>query len=106
MENAVEMGDYMMNRLRELQKKNEVIAEVRGLGLMIGVEIAHDRDANEPWPELRDKIVVECFNQGLVIQGAGESALRFSPPLIVDREQVDFAVDTLDEVIANSNEVG
>jgi len=101
MKNAAEMGAYMMERLRELQDKHAAIAEVRGLGLMIGVEIAHDREANEPWAELRDKIVINCFHRGLVIQGAGESALRFSPPLIVDREQVDFAVDTLDNVIAS-----
>ena len=94
LQNAAEMGAYMMDRLRELQQKHDVIAQVRGLGLMIGVEIAHDHEANEPWIELRDKIVVECFNRGLVIQGAGESAVRFSPPLIVNREQVDFAVDT------------
>jgi 4-aminobutyrate aminotransferase len=99
MQNAAEMGAYMMDRLRELQDKHAAIAEVRGLGLMIGVEIAHDREANEPWPELRDKIVVNCFHRGLVIQGAGESALRFSPPLIVDREQVDFALATLDAVL-------
>jgi len=87
MQNAAEMGAYMMDRLRELQNKHAAIAEVRGLGLMIGVEIAHDREADEPWPELRDRIVVNCFHRGLVIQGAGESALRFSPPLIVDRER-------------------
>jgi 4-aminobutyrate aminotransferase len=102
MKNAAEMGAYMMDRLRELQDKHAVIAEVRGLGLMIGVEISRDREATEPWPELRDKIVVECFNRGLVIQGAGESAVRFSPPLIVDREQVDWAVNTIDAVIASS----
>jgi len=103
LKNAAQMGDYMMNRLRELQQKHASISNVRGLGLMIGVEITHDADANEPWPELRDKIVVECFNRGLVIQGAGESAVRFSPPLIVDREQVDFAVDKLDEAIKASS---
>ena len=68
---------------------------------MIGVEIARDAEANEPWGELRDKIVVECFNRGLVIQGAGESAVRFSPPLIVDREQVDFAVKTFEATLPN-----
>lgn len=99
MKNAAEMGAYMMDRLRELQDKHAAIAEVRGLGLMIGVELAHDRDATEPWPQLRDKVVVECFNRGLVIQGAGESTIRFSPPLIVDREQVDFAVATLDTAL-------
>ncbi|HYV04603.1 MAG TPA: acetyl ornithine aminotransferase family protein [Blastocatellia bacterium] len=99
MKNAADMGDYMMDRLGELQEKHTAIAQVRGLGLMIGVEIAHDREANEPWTELRDKIVVECFNRGLVIQGAGESAIRFSPPLIVNRAQVDFALETFDDVI-------
>jgi len=90
MKNAAEMGAYMMDRLRELQDKHASIVEVRGLGLMIGVELARDRNAAEPWPELRDKIVVDCFYRGLVIQGAGESTIRFSPPLIVDRAQVDF----------------
>jgi len=99
MKNAEEMGAYMMDRLRELQEKHSPIAQVRGLGLMIGVEIARDRDATEPWTALRDKIVVECFNRGLVIQGAGESAVRFSPPLIVNREQVDFALTTFEAAV-------
>lgn len=101
MNNAAEMGAYMMDRLRELQDKHASIAEVRGLGLMIGVELAHDREAIEPWPELRDKVVVECFNRGLVIQGAGESTIRFSPPLIVDRDQVDFALGVFEAAIEN-----
>jgi len=99
MQNASEMGAHMISRLRELQEKHSCIADVRGLGLMIGVEIAHDREANEPWTDLRDKIVVECFNRGLVIQGAGESAVRFSPPLIVNRDQVDYSVNTVDQII-------
>lgn len=102
MQNAAEMGAYMIGRLRELQDKHAVIAQVRGLGLMIGVEIARDREATEPWTELRDKIVIECFNRGLVLQGAGESAVRFSPPLIVNREQIDFALDTFDAVLTSS----
>jgi 4-aminobutyrate aminotransferase len=101
MKNAAEMGVYMMDRLRELKDKHRSIVDVRGLGLMIGVEFARDVNALEPWPELRDKIVVECFNRGLVIQGAGESSIRFSPPLIIDREQADFAVDTLAGVLAS-----
>jgi 4-aminobutyrate aminotransferase len=99
MKNAAEMGAYMMDRLRELQDKHAAIAQVRGLGLMIGVEISRDREATEPWPEFRDKIVVECFNRGLVIQGAGESAVRFSPPLIVNQEQVDFALGTFEAAL-------
>ena len=104
MRNAAEMGAYMMDRLREVQDRHAEIAQVRGLGLMIGVEIAHDRDAVEPWAELRDKIVVECFNRGLVIQGAGESSVRFSPPLIVERDQVDYAVDTFERALTEARE--
>jgi len=65
--------------------------------LMIGIEVA--RDNARPWPELRDKIVAQCFKRGLVLQGAGQSAIRFSPPLVIDRDQADFAIDTLESVI-------
>jgi 4-aminobutyrate aminotransferase len=99
MKNAAELGGYLMDRLRELKDKHSSIVDVRGLGLMIGVEFARDPQTQEPWTELRDKVVVECFNRGLVIQGAGESAIRFSPPLIIDRDQADFAVDTLEAVL-------
>jgi 4-aminobutyrate aminotransferase len=104
MQNAVEVGEHLMNRLRQLQQKHSLITDVRGRGLMIGFEIARDAESTEPWPELRDRVVVECFNRGLVIQGAGESAIRFSPPLIIDREQADFAVEVLDESIVAANQ--
>ena len=102
MKNASEMGTYMMDELRALQERHPAMAQVRGLGLMIGVEISRDSEGNEPWPELRDQIVVECFKRGLVIQGAGESAVRFSPPLIVDREQVDFALKVFEESLTHA----
>ena len=99
MQNAADVGAHLMQRLRELQQKHEVITDVRGRGLMIGIEIARDAESQEPWTELRDQVVLECFNRGVVVQGAGESAIRFSPPLIIDREQADFAVHVLDESI-------
>ena len=102
MQNAAEIGSYMMDRLRELQDKHEIIADVRGLGLMIGIEIVRDRETMEPWADLRDNVVLECFNRGLVLQGAGESSIRFSPPLIIDREQADFAIDTVEAAIEQS----
>jgi 4-aminobutyrate aminotransferase len=103
MQNAGEIGEHLMNRLRQLQQKHPLITDVRGRGLMIGLEVARDAASTEPWPELRDRVVSECFNRGLVIQGAGESAIRFSPPLIIDREQADFAVQVLDESIEASS---
>jgi 4-aminobutyrate aminotransferase len=102
MQNAAEIGSYMIDRLRELQDKHEIIADVRGLGLMIGIEIVRDRETMEPWADLRDNVVLECFNRGLILQGAGESAIRFSPPLIIDREQADFAIDTVEAAIEQS----
>ncbi len=102
MQNAAEIGSYMIDRLRELKDKHEIIADVRGLGLMIGIEIVRDRERMEPWADLRDNVVLECFNRGLILQGAGESAIRFSPPLIIDREQADFAIDTVEAAIEQS----
>src|SRR5262249_33298197 len=98
-DNAATLGDYILGRLRALKDKHPCIADVRGLGLMIGIELVKDRESMEPWSELRDNVVVECFKRGLLIQGAGESALRFSPPLLIDGEQADFACDTVDRAL-------
>jgi 4-aminobutyrate aminotransferase len=99
MDNAAGIGRYMLGRLEEMKGKFDAIVDVRGLGLMIGVEFARDTKNFEPWTELRDQVVLECFYRGLVIQGAGESAIRFSPPLIIDRDQADFALATLEDVL-------
>jgi 4-aminobutyrate aminotransferase len=100
MANGAEVGKYIMGRLAEIKSRHECVAEFRGLGLMIGIEIA--REGNKPWPELRDRIVMECFKRGLIVQGAGQSAIRLSPPLIIDRDQADFAVETLEDCIRSS----
>jgi 4-aminobutyrate aminotransferase len=102
LDNCREVGKYMVDLLKETQNKYDCVVDLRGLGLMIGVEFAKDTEIYEPWPALRDNIVEECFKRGLVIQGAGESAIRFSPPLIVDRDQVRFAVETLEAAIEAS----
>jgi 4-aminobutyrate aminotransferase len=98
-DNAAVLGSYILDKLREMQRRHEAIADVRGLGLMIGIEIAGDRETMRPDPQYRDRIVVECFNRGLILQGAGESAIRFSPPLIIDREQADFALYTFEQAV-------
>ncbi|HLG14981.1 MAG TPA: acetyl ornithine aminotransferase family protein [Blastocatellia bacterium] len=101
MDNAAQIGGHLLNRLRAVKDRHEEIVDVRGLGLMIGLELAHDRNTLQPWSDLRDRVVIECFHRGLVIQGAGESALRLSPPLIIDHEQADFAVDTLEAALVH-----
>jgi 4-aminobutyrate aminotransferase len=101
-DHCADAGQYMLDSLMESRKKHDCIVDVRGLGLMIGVEFAKDSETFEPWPSLRNNVVEECFQRGLIIQGAGESSIRFSPPLIVDRDQIDFAVKTVESAIEAS----
>jgi 4-aminobutyrate aminotransferase len=99
MENAAAIGAYLLDRLNALKSRHDCIVDVRGIGLMIGIELVRDAGTLQPWPELRDRVVQHCFKRGLIIQGAGESTIRLSPPLIIDREQADYAVTVLDEAI-------
>lgn len=98
--NAAQMGEYLLAGLRELMQKHSLIGDVRGLGLMIGIELVKDRITKEPAIAERNRAEVECFNRGLIIQGCGTSTIRLSPPLMIDRQQCDFALQTLDEVFS------
>lgn len=99
MENAAEMGSYMLGQLRAMELRHPLIGEVRGKGLMIGIEIVSDRARRTPAPELRDRIVDEAFPQGLLLLGAGDSAIRLMPPLVVSREIIDEALVILDSTL-------
>jgi 4-aminobutyrate aminotransferase len=98
-ENAARMGTSMMDRLREWPKRYGIVGDVRGLGLMIGIEMVRDQASREKAPELRDDVVERAFERGLLVLGAGENTIRLSPPLIVSRNQCDFALDTIEECI-------
>jgi 4-aminobutyrate aminotransferase len=100
MENARVMGDYIFGRIAAWPERHAIVGDVRGKGLMIGIEIVLDRKTKERAHYLRDAIVLRAFHKGLLILGAGENTVRLSPPLMIDREQADFAVDTLDACIA------
>jgi 4-aminobutyrate aminotransferase len=97
--NAAKMGEHLMDGLRELMKRHEIIGDLRGKGLMIGIELVKDRATKEPHPDALLQVEVECFRRGLIIQGAGTSTIRLSPPLVIDQEQCDFALKTLDEAL-------
>jgi 4-aminobutyrate aminotransferase len=99
-DNARETGKYLEDGLRGLQTKYKQIGDVRGLGMMLGVEFI--KENGEADPELRDKIEMACFNRGLIILGCGTSTIRWSPPLILTRENVDVALEIFDEAIAAS----
>jgi 4-aminobutyrate aminotransferase len=100
MANAASVGEHLLQALRELQRKHALIGDVRGKGLMVGVELVRDRETKERATTERDRVVEECFKRGLLILGAGRNALRLSPPLVLTRAQADIAVRILDEAIA------
>ncbi|MBI4063757.1 MAG: acetyl ornithine aminotransferase family protein [Elusimicrobia bacterium] len=95
MQNAREQGKYFIRELKKLQKEFEVIGDVRGLGLMIGVELVKDRETKERAPELRSAIVEACFEKGLLILGCGPNTLRLCPPLTAARKDIDRALGIL-----------
>jgi 4-aminobutyrate aminotransferase len=99
MANAVSMGDRLMAGLRQLEAKHACIGEVRGLGLMIGVELVKDRRTREPAPELLRSLVLGAFQRGLLLLGAGKSTLRLAPPLVVDEQDVDTALTIIDGLL-------
>ena len=95
--NAKKMGDYIFSKTADWTKKFKIVGDVRGRGLMIGVEIVRDQRTKERAADLRNAIVDMAFHKGLLILGAGENTVRLSPPLVIDEEQADFAVHTLEE---------
>ncbi len=98
-ENAARMGAYLRERMKDWPERFPNVGDVRGLGLMIGVELVRDRKTKERAPELRDRVVNLAFERGLLILGAGDNTLRLCPPLVISRDQCDFAIDTLEECL-------
>jgi 4-aminobutyrate aminotransferase len=99
--NSARVGEFMLAGLKRLMDRHPLIGDVRGRGLMLGVEIVKDRTTKETAPELRDAIINECFCRGVLVLGAGPSTIRISPPLMVDEEQAQFAVDTLSAAVSS-----
>jgi 4-aminobutyrate aminotransferase len=97
--NSARVGGHIMDRLRTWPAKFKNVGDVRGLGLMIGIELVRDQATKERAPELRDRLVALAFERGLLVLGAGRNVLRLCPPLIITRDQADFAVDTLEECL-------
>ncbi len=99
MANAAQMGAYMMNRMREWPRRFKNVGDVRGLGLMIGIEIVQDRETKERAPALRDRLEMLAFERGLLILGCGPNSIRLCPSLVITRDQADFAMDTLEQCL-------
>ncbi len=99
MQNAAEVGTYLMDALEELQMRHPVIGHVRGKGLMVGVEFVRNRDTREPVVGFQNDVVDAAFERGLLLLGAGNNGLRFAPPLCVTRDQVDEGLHIFEEAL-------
>jgi 4-aminobutyrate aminotransferase len=97
--NAAAVGGYLKEQLTGLKNNHRVVSDVRGLGLMIGVEFAKSDAGRAPDAKLCDAVMHKCFQKGLLLLSCGESTLRFCPPLIVKKEEADVAVAIFDSAI-------
>lgn len=99
-DNAAKIGAHMMARMKDWPAKHKNVGDVRGLGLMIGVELVKDQSTKERAPELRDQVIDKCFERGLLLLGAGPNTIRICPPLVITKDQSDFAMDTIESCLA------
>jgi len=106
MQNAAEMGQYTLDALSEIAVRHPSIGQVRGKGLMIGVEFVTDRKSKQPAKKLRDRIVHKAFSHGLLLLGCGESVVRFAPPLNIPRELVDEGLEVFEASVAEAEAEG
>jgi len=104
-EHAARIGEFMLDRMSRWPARFPVVGQVRGLGLMLGVEFVRDPQTREPAPELRDQVVRLAFERGLLALGAGPNSLRLSPPLVITRDQAQFALETLEDCIRQASEM-
>jgi len=100
-ENAGRVGTGLLTKLRGLMDRHPLIGDVRGIGLMVGIEIVKDRASREPAPSERQRIVQRAFERGLLTLPCGKSTIRLSPPLICNDSDADKAVSILDQVIGD-----
>ena len=98
--NAATVGAYLANGLRELQGKHRLIGDVRGIGLMIGVELVRDRETKERAVDERNALVQSMFRRGVLVLGAGKNAIRIAPPLVFTKSQADSLLRVMDDALA------
>ena len=95
-DNAARTGAHMFARMEDWPRRFPVVGQVRGRGLMIGIEFVKNRQTRERAPELRDRLVQMAFERGLLVLGCGANTMRLCPPLVLTKDQADFAIDSLE----------
>ena len=99
LQNAKEMGQYAMDALEEIQMRHTSIGQVRGKGLMLGIDFVKDRDTHEPDSALRGRVEALGFEYGLLLLGCGKSTIRLAPPLSITKAEIDEGLQIFDHVI-------
>ena len=99
MDNAARVGELMLERLRGWPQSHPLVGDVRGRGLMIGIELVKNKSTREPAAELRNRVETAAFERGLMVLGCGETTLRLAPPLVVSKEEAAVALDILEEAL-------
>jgi 4-aminobutyrate aminotransferase len=99
LENATKQGVYIMKRLEELKMQSEIIGDVRGKGLMIGMEIVENKEDKKPAPKQASEIMMRSWKRGVAIITCGVSTIRVAPPLNITRELVDAAMEIIEDTV-------
>jgi len=102
--NANQVGGYMMERMRDWPQRFSHVGRVHGLGLMIGFELVRDQESRERFPEMRDRLEQMAFKRGILILGCGPNSIRLCPPLVFTKDQAAFCLDTLEACLEQSQE--
>jgi len=100
-ENAAKLGDYLLTRLRELTEVHELMGDVRGKGLFLGIELIKDLKNKQPATDEAHQVVVEAFKRGVILQATGtyKQVIRLVPPLVITREAIDIAIPIFEEAL-------
>jgi 4-aminobutyrate aminotransferase len=104
--NAARIGELIFRQTADWRERHKSVGDIRGKGLMIGIEFVRDQKTKERAPELRNRVIQGAFYKGLLVLGAGENSLRLAPALIIDEEQAEFAIETLDACISEAERAG
>ncbi len=100
--NAARVGGMMLDRLHSWKKTHPSVGDVRGRGLMIGIELVKDKETREPAPAVRNRVEMLAFERGLMVLGCGETSIRLCPPLIINEDEATVALDILEEALTEA----
>ncbi|MCB2172488.1 acetyl ornithine aminotransferase family protein [archaeon] len=100
LDNATEQGNYIKKRLEEMMETHPMIGDVRGIGLMVGVEIVKDKDSKEVAPKATEEIMMECFRNGLAIVNCGVNVIRWMPPLTITRDLLEPSLEIFEKALS------